>query len=126
MLDTRVALNFAWRNLDIIPRRTLPPRALVLALSPLLDERGVSALLDVRGRGFDLVVIEISPLRFVPPPGGPIPETAQRIWRLRREALRGRFERAGVPVAVWDEAIPLAAALEEVRSFRQHARIALA
>jgi uncharacterized protein (DUF58 family) len=126
MLDTRVALNFAWKDLDIIPRRTLPPRALILALSPLLDERGVSALLDVRGRGFDLVVIEISPLRFLPPADGLVEETAQRIWRLRREALRGRFERAGVPVAVWDETLPLAAALEEVTSFRQHARIALA
>jgi uncharacterized protein (DUF58 family) len=126
MLDTRVALNYAWKDLDIIPRRTLPPRALVLALSPLLDDRGVSALLDVRGRGFDLVVIEISPLRFLPRPDGLIEETAQRIWGLRREALRGRFERAGVPVAVWDEALPLAAALEEVTAFRQHARIALA
>jgi len=126
MLDTRVALNFAWKDLDIIPRRTLPPRALVLALSPLLDERGVSALLDVRGRGFDLVVIEISPLRFLPQADGLIEETAQRIWRLRREALRGRFERAGVPVTVWDETLPFAAALEEVTSFRQHARIALA
>jgi uncharacterized protein (DUF58 family) len=114
-----------WKNLDVIPRRTLPPHALVLALSPLLDERGVSALLDVRGRGFDLLVIEISPLRFLPEPEGLVAETAQRIWRLRREALRGRFERAGVPVAVWDETRPLASALEEVTAFRQHARIAL-
>jgi uncharacterized protein (DUF58 family) len=126
MLDTRVTLNYAWKDLDIIPRRTLPPRALVLALSPLLDDRAVSALLDVRGRGFDLCVIEISPLRFLPPANSPAAQTAQRIWRLRREALRGRFERAGVPVAVWDEDRPLAAALEEVTAFRQHARIALA
>jgi uncharacterized protein (DUF58 family) len=126
MLDTRVALNYAWKDVDIIPRRTLPPRALVLALTPLLDDRAASALLDVRGRGFDLVVIEISPVRFVPPADNLMSETAQRIWRLRREALRGRFERAGVPVAVWDEERPLGAALEEVTAFRQHARIALA
>ena len=125
MLDTRVALNYAWKDIDVIPRRTLPPRALVLAVSPLLDDRSVSALLDVRGRGFDLVVIEVSPLRFLPPPEGRVAETAQRIWRLRREAMRGRFEQAGVPVAVWDEDRPLAAALEEVTSFRQRARIAL-
>jgi uncharacterized protein (DUF58 family) len=125
MLDTRVALNYAWKDLDIIPPRTLPPRALVVALSPLLDERAVSALLNVHGRGFDLVVIEISPIRFLPPADSLMAETAQRIWRLRREALRGRFERAGVPVAVWDEERPLAAALEEVTAFRQHARIAL-
>jgi uncharacterized protein (DUF58 family) len=125
MLDTRVALNYAWKDIDVIPRRTLPPRALVLALSPLLDDRSVSALLDVRGRGFDLVVVEISPLRFLPAPEGALAETAQRIWRLRRDAIRGRFEQAGVPVAVWDEARPLAAALEEVTSFRHRARIAL-
>jgi uncharacterized protein (DUF58 family) len=125
MLDTRVALNYAWKDLDVIPPRTLPPRALVLAVSPLLDDRSVSALLDVRGRGFDLVVIEISPLSFLPPPEGRLAETAQRIWRLRREAMRGRFEQAGVPVAVWDEERPLAAALEEVTSFRHRARIAL-
>ncbi len=125
MLDTRVALNYAWKDIDVIPRRTLPTRALVLAVSPLIDDRSVSALLDVRGRGFDLVVIEISPLRFLPPPDGRTAETAQRIWRLRREAMRGRFEQAGVPVAVWDEARPLAAALEEVTSFRHRARIAL-
>jgi uncharacterized protein (DUF58 family) len=124
MLDTRVALNYAWKDLDIIPRRTLPPRALVLALTPLLDDRAASALLDVRGRGFDLVVIEISPLRFLPPPRDAVAETAQRIWRLRRDAVRGHFERAGVPVAVWDETRPLAAALEEVTAFRQRARIA--
>jgi uncharacterized protein (DUF58 family) len=126
MLDTRVALNYAWKDLDIIPPRTLPPRALVLALTPLLDDRAASALLDVRGRGFDLVVIEISPLRFLPEPDGPVAETAQRIWRLRREAVRGQFLRTGVPVAVWDEERPLAAAIEEVTAFRQRARIALA
>jgi uncharacterized protein (DUF58 family) len=126
MLDTRVALNYAWKDLDIIPPRTLPPRALVVALSPLVDDRAVSALLNVRGRGFDLVVIETSPLRFLPPGDSLVAETALRIWRLRREALRGRFERAGVPVAVWDAERPLAAALEEVTAFRQHARIALA
>ena len=38
----------------------------MLALTPLLDERSEAALLDLRGRGFDLVVIEISPLSLVP------------------------------------------------------------
>ena len=126
MLDTRVSLNYAWKDVDIIPPRTLPPRALVVALSPLLDDRAVSALLDVRGRGFDLVVIEISPLRFLPQADDPVAETAQRIWRLRREAIRGRFERIGVPVAVWGDERSLASALEEVTAFRRHARIALA
>ena len=74
VLDSRVVLNYAWRNLDVVPRRTLPPHALVLAISPLLDERATDALLDLRARGFDLAVIEVSPIEYVaagPTPGRP-------------------------------------------------------
>ena len=65
LLDAEILLSYAWKDLDVIPPRTLPPRALVLALSPLLDERAVGALLDLRARGFDLAVIELSPFPFV-------------------------------------------------------------
>jgi len=122
MLDTQIILSHAWRDLVVIPRRTLPPQALVLALTPLLDDRAVTALLDLRARGFDLVVIEISPIAFVSRPRGEIQEVADRLWRLRRDAVRGRFERAGVPVAVWNDESSLAAALEEVGASRRRAR----
>ena len=49
LLDAEIVLSYAWKDLDVIPPRTLPPRALVIALSPLLDERAVGALLDLRG-----------------------------------------------------------------------------
>lgn len=124
LLDTQVVLNYAWRDIEVIPRRTLPPKAIVVALTPLLDDRAVTALLDLRARGFDLVVVEISPEPFLARPGGEVQMVARRLWRLRREALRGRFERAGVPVATWDDERSLAVALEEVTSFRRHARLA--
>ena len=122
MLDTQIVLSYAWKDISTVPRRTLPPHALVLALTPLLDTRSEAALLDLRGRGFDLVVIEISPLSLLPAPQGELPELAQRLWRLRREAIRGRFERAGIPVAVWGDESSLAVALEEVSKYRRHAR----
>jgi uncharacterized protein (DUF58 family) len=122
MLDTQIVLSYAWRDVGTVPRRTLPPQALVLALTPLLDERSEAALLDLRGRGFDLVVIEISPMSMLPPPRGELGVLADRLWRLRREAVRGRFERAGIPVAVWGDETSLAAALEEVSSYRRRAR----
>jgi uncharacterized protein (DUF58 family) len=124
LLDTRIVLNYAWRDIEILPRGTLPPKAIVLALTPLLDDRAVTALLDLRARGFDLVVVEISPEPFLAPPAGDVQRVARRLWRLRREALRGRFERAGVPVATWGDESGLAVALEEVTSFRRHARLA--
>jgi len=122
MLDTAIVLSFAWRDIRTVPRRTLPPQALVLALTPLLDDRSEAALLDLRGRGFDLVVIEISPLSLLPAPGGEAAVLAERLWRLRRESMRGRFERAGIPVAIWGDETSLAAALEEVSTYRRRAR----
>jgi uncharacterized protein (DUF58 family) len=124
MLDTEIILSYAWRDIAAVPRRTLPPHALVLALTPLLDDRAADALLDLRGRGFDLVVIEVSPLPFIPQPRGELQELGLRLWHLRREAIRGRFERAGVPVAIWGDESSLAEALEEVSAFRRHARLA--
>jgi uncharacterized protein (DUF58 family) len=123
-LDSRIVLNYAWRNLDVVPRRTLPPHALVLAVSPLLDERATSALLDLRARGFDLAVIEVSPVEYVPPGPSESDQVAHRLWSLKREAQRTRYERAGVPVAIWSEDTSLAGALEEVKSFRRYARSA--
>jgi uncharacterized protein (DUF58 family) len=122
MLDTQIVLSYAWRDIDAVPRRTLPPHALVLALTPLLDERAAIALLDLRARGFDVVVVEVSPLELVPSAHGEVGDLADRLWRLRRGAVRGRFERAGIPVAVWGDESTLAEALEEVSSYRRHAR----
>jgi uncharacterized protein (DUF58 family) len=124
LLDAEIFLSYAWRDIDLLPPRTLPSKALVLALSPLLDERAVRALLDLRTRGFDLAVIEISPVPFVPPSGRGLDELAWRIWLLRREALRSRYRRLGVPVVEWRAGEPMDAALEEVRRFRRHARLA--
>jgi uncharacterized protein (DUF58 family) len=123
-LDSRIVLNYAWRNLDVVPRRTLPPHALVLAVSPLLDERATSALLDLRARGFDLAVIEVSPVEYVAPGPSESDRVGHRLWSLKREAQRTRYERAGVPVAIWSDDTSLAGALEEVKSFRRYARSA--
>lgn len=123
LLDAEIFLSYAWKDIDILPVRTLPAHALVLALTPLLDERSVRALVDLRARGFDLAVVDISPVPFVEPGTGPLDDLAYRIWLLRRDALRASYLRLGVPVVEWRKDAPLQAALEEVRSFRRHARV---
>jgi uncharacterized protein (DUF58 family) len=124
LLDAEIFLSYAWKDVNLLPVRTLPPHALVLALTPLLDERSVRALLDLRARGFDLAVIEISPVPFSPPGDEQeLDELAHRLWLLRRDALRRRYLRLGVPVAEWRDGVPLQAVLEEVRTFRRHARV---
>ena len=123
LLDAEIFLSYAWKDIDILPVRTLPAHALVLALTPLLDERSVRALVDLRARGFDLAVVDISPVPFVEPETGPLDDLAHRLWLLRRDALRASYLRLGVPVVEWRKDAPLQAALEEVRSFRRHARV---
>jgi uncharacterized protein (DUF58 family) len=124
LLDTQIILSYYWTGIDVIPQRTLPPNALVIALSPLLDGRSVDALLDLRARGHDLCVLEVSPVPFTQRPAAGVDAVAYDIWILRRDALRHRLQRAGVAVAEWREGTPLPAALEEVRAFRRHARVA--
>ena len=126
LLDTQIILSYYWKEIDVIPRRMLPPNALVIALSPLLDQRSVGALLDLRARGYDLAVVDVSPVPFVARPPDGLDAVAHDIWVLRRDALRHRLQRAGVAVVEWTEERPLQSVLEEVREFRRYTRHARA
>lgn len=122
LLQMDVVQSFASRSIDVLPPRTLPPKSLVLALTPLLDARSTAALLDLRARGYDLVVVEVSPVPFVRPARDELSQLSYRLWRLSREALRARYERAGIPVVGWEDGAALDAVIEEVRAYRRYAR----
>ena len=123
LIDTQIVLSYYWKEIDVIPRRTLPPNALVIALSPLLDQRSVGALLDLRARGHDLAVIEVSPIPFTTRP-------ARRDRRDRVRHLGASSQRASThacsdrvsPSPSGTRATRLQAVLEEVRAFRRSAR----
>jgi uncharacterized protein (DUF58 family) len=121
LLDTQILLHYAWRASAVVPARVLPPQSLVIALTPLLDERSVNALFDLRARGYDLAVIEISPAPFVDAGKSEVEQLAFRIWQLHRDSLRERLRQGGVAVTEWREGEPLAAGIEEVSAFRRHA-----
>jgi uncharacterized protein (DUF58 family) len=120
LLTSDVAHSYVTHRIDVLPPGTLPPKALVLALTPLLDSRTAAALLDLRGRGYDLIVVEIAPPELDEPQRADA--LARRLWLLSRDALRWHFRQVGVPVVSWREDEPLAAPLEEVMAFRHLAR----
>ncbi len=124
LLETGVEPTYTWRDVNVIPARILPPKALVLGITPLLDERYVATIADLRARGFDVAVIEVDPVRLVEPAPGELGALAYRLWLLDREALRSRLARLGIPVARWGEGVELDAALEGVRTYRRRARVA--
>ena len=122
LLETGVEFSYAWKDVDVIPSRTLPPKALVIAITPLLDERSIGALLDLRARGLDLAIVEVSPESLVEPGPG-TDALAYRLWLLQRSALRTRFERSGAAVVRWGDDLPLNAVIEGVRAYRRGARL---
>jgi uncharacterized protein (DUF58 family) len=122
LLETQIAISFAWKDITVLPRRSLTPHALIIALSPLLDDRGVLALADLRRRGFDLVVVEISPAAFAAGGQNAFDRLATRFWRLERDAMRFRLEELGITAVRWDGEAPLATVVEGVRTYRRFAR----
>jgi len=123
LLETEVNFSYVWKRIDVLPPRSLTPQALVIALSPLLDERGMYALVDLRRRGFDLAVVDVSPIPFASSSAGGAPDPqALRLWRLWRETLHLRYQELGVAVAEWTSGESLAKVVEEVSAFRRFAR----
>ena len=123
LLETGVAPTYTWRDVNVIPARILPPAALVLALSPLVDPRFVMALEDLRGRRYDVAVVEVDPVPLVRPGRTEVELAAHRLWLLERDVHKWRLESRGIGIATWGDGA-LDTVLEEVRTFRRYARTA--
>jgi uncharacterized protein (DUF58 family) len=126
LIETDVVFSYAWKEIAVIPPAVLPPKALVIALTPLLDERVTHALLDLRARHFDLAVIEVSAAPFISQSKEAPGDLAYRIWQLDREVMREQFRRLGVSVAEWRDGQPLEQPILEVQAFRRYTRLARA
>jgi uncharacterized protein (DUF58 family) len=120
LIESELVFSYVWRDVEFVPARMLAPDALVIAVSPLVDERTTHALLQLRGRGRDIVVVEVSPEDTIARSGALDP-LALRLWSAQRAALRARFAQAGVALVRW-EGGSLGPALEEVAAWRRRAR----
>jgi uncharacterized protein (DUF58 family) len=137
MTSRPLATTAAWArgaSLGRLPRAVLPPGALIVVFSPLLDQRFVESLRNIRERGFTMLVVDV--LNAEPPAGRSIPRRgglggssrramplrgslggssprastdrmAGQIWRMEQEAVRFSLRELGVPVVHWDGAASL-------------------
>ncbi|MBC2641792.1 MULTISPECIES: DUF58 domain-containing protein [unclassified Rhodococcus (in: high G+C Gram-positive bacteria)] len=96
----------------LVPRVALPPRAVVIAFSTMLDTNFALALLELRRRGHVVVAVDV--LRGPPFEHELDPMTA-RMWRLERRNMYRNMGVLGVPVVAWedDSALDLALALAD-------------
>jgi hypothetical protein len=111
----------AWRDVAVIPARILPPRALVVVVSALVDPRLLGAVTDLRGRGVDMAVLEVPP-DVSSALAEPQRSLSHRLWRLTRDQQRERLRRRGIPVAVWSDDRELAEVVGELAAWPRQTR----
>jgi uncharacterized protein (DUF58 family) len=126
LLKATVVFTYVTKDLTFVPPRVLPSHALLIAITPLLDARFTKASLDLAARGFDLVVVVVSPVETTRAAvaASPVNELACRLWTLERRARLDDFRRHGIAVAEWNPADPLERALAGLA--RRHTRTAIA
>ena len=113
LLRADVMFSYVTQEVALVPRRVLPPQALVIAISPLLDPRFEKALVDLAARGFDLAVLSPSAIPLVRRAMRPSAsaDLACRLWGLERRARADALHRLGITIVDWDPAEPLEAVL---------------
>lgn len=101
--------SFAFKDVKAIPDRVLPPRALVVVITPLLDERSDRMVGDLAARGFDPVVIYVSPIALTETVIGDsiIEGLAKRWWTLQQKSRVRKLRNLGLTVVEWDGTEPL-------------------
>jgi uncharacterized protein (DUF58 family) len=88
-------------GLTRLPRAALPPGALIVVFTPLLDASLIEAVRDVRERGFSVVIVDV--LNSEPGDDSTkLSELTTRIWLLEQQAIRFAMMQLGVPVVHWD------------------------
>jgi uncharacterized protein (DUF58 family) len=120
MLPSSSHFSYVVPQLDRLPKRVLPPQALVLAVTPLLDDRIVGALVDLGARGYDLLVFAVSPIeptRAVMRRSS-LNDIACRLWEMEWQARLAELRGRGLAIVEWHPDIPLEAVLAPISGSR--------
>jgi uncharacterized protein (DUF58 family) len=100
----------------LAPRAAVPPGAIIVAFSTLLDTEFALALIDLRKRGHTVVAIDV--LR-----GAPFADEQDplivRMWSLQRSAMYRDMGVVGIDVVSWPQDITLD---QSMRLVPDHAR----
>lgn len=78
-----------------------PPTALVVVLTPLLDQDSANLLATLARAGRSLVTVDTLPEHVNPPVQSMWTPAGLRLWRLERANTIGRLRGVGVPVEPW-------------------------
>lgn len=110
VLDTVLGTGAGYQTMTgtLAPRTAIPPGAVIVAFSTLLDGDFALALMDLSRRGHVVVVVDVldgCPL------GDDLDPTLTRMWALQRAAMYRDMRVVGVEVVAWPSEVTLEAAM---------------
>lgn len=113
VLDVALGVGSEYQSTTstLAPRAAVPPGAVVVAFSTMLDTGFALALIDLCKRGHTVVAVDI--LEGWPFDGGPDP-ILERMWALQRSAMYRDMSVIGVDVVSWPGDITLDQAMHLV------------
>lgn len=110
VLDTLLRAGVGYHSMEgtLAPQPAVPPHAIVIAFSTLLDTAFSLALTDLCKRGHPVVVVDV--LQGYPLEGEAEP-ILQRMWALQRSAMYRDMRVVGVEVLSWPAEVTLEQAM---------------
>ena len=121
VLDAVLAVDGGFETTPgtLAPRAAMPPGAIVVAFSTLLDTEFALALIDLRKRGHNVVAVDVLE-------GAPFEDDCDsvlaRMWSLQRSFMYRDMGTIGVDVIAWREVDTLDTALQLVPDRRRTSR----
>jgi len=121
VLDAVLAVDGGFETTPgtLAPRAAVPPGAIVVAFSTLLDTEFALALIDLRKRGHAVVAVDV--LEGAPFENG-CDRVVARMWSLQRSFMYRDMATVGVDIVAWREVDTLDTALQLVPDHRRTAR----
>jgi len=118
LVHVRAGGEWPFEQVTWVLARFFPPDAQVIIVSPLLDRMALDVIANLRGHGFDVLVVSPSPLEVERAMYGqdPYAQLAYRVLRMERDATIQQL-RSYADVVDWDPKEPLAVALKAVRPY---------
>ncbi|MFL7870337.1 MAG: DUF58 domain-containing protein [Anaerolineales bacterium] len=107
LAHAQIGTSTVFSELEYVPARLFPPHSQIILISPL-DTEDVKVLVQLRARGYQVMVISPDPVAFEL---SYLPETesvhqAARLLRMERNLLIYKLQRAGIQVLDWDVSQP--------------------
>ncbi|MGZ5379207.1 MAG: DUF58 domain-containing protein [Mycobacterium sp.] len=121
VLDAVLAVDGGFETTPgtLAPRAAVPPGAIVVAFSTMLDTEFALALIDLRKRGHTVVAVDVLE-------GAPFEDECDRVvarmWSLQRSFMYRDMGTVGVDIVAWREADTLDTAMQLVPDHRRTAR----